>query len=55
MCVKPKMYDQVNCISCVSKWKVLCLINQQKYRGINLQTDWYDDADLKRQAKAMDI
>ena len=35
--------------------KPLCLINQQKYLGINLQADWHDDADIKRQPKAIYI
>ena len=55
ICVKPKSMTKLSVPHVYLNGKPLCLINEQKYLGIILQTDWYDDADIKRQIQAMYI
>ena len=55
MCVKPKSMTKLSLPHVYLNEKPLCPINQRKYLGIILQRDWYDDADKKRQIKAIYI
>ena len=55
MCVKPKGMTKLSITHGYLNGKQLCLINKWSNLGINLQTDWYDDADIKTQTRAMHI
>ena len=55
MFVKPKSMTKLSVPHVYLIGKPHCFVTQQKYLGINLQTDWYDDADIKRQVKAINI
>ena len=53
MCFKPKVYKQLYIPPIYLNEKPLTFVECQKYLGMNISNDLTDDADLKRQVKAM--